>query len=81
MASEVRLARDTVRRYLAMPLPEREQQRHSTPLLERFGRRLERLMEEWSNWSTSVSSQSAGCRALVTGPLSKCGGLATAASF
>ena len=35
VAREMGLARDTVRRYLATPVPERQQRQRSSPVLER----------------------------------------------
>ena len=47
------LARDTVRRYLATPLPEPRKRRRSRPVLEQVRTRLEQLIEEWSQRSTA----------------------------
>ena len=52
VAREMGLARDTVRRYLATPVPERQQRRRSSPWLEQVRPRLEQLMEEWSQRTT-----------------------------
>lgn len=43
---EMGLARDTVRRYLATPVPERQQRRRSSTVLDRVRPRLEQLLEE-----------------------------------
>ena len=48
VAREMGLARDTVRRYLATPVPERQQRRRSSPVLEQVRPRLEQLLDEWS---------------------------------
>ena len=48
VARDMGLARDTVRRYLATPVPERQQRRRSSPVLEQVRPRSEQLLEEWS---------------------------------
>ncbi len=48
VAREMGLARNTVRRYLATPVPEPRKRTRSRPVLERVRRRLEQLIEEWS---------------------------------
>ncbi|MYA01800.1 MAG: IS21 family transposase [Chloroflexi bacterium] len=53
VAREIRLARDTVRRYLATPVPERHERQHSSPVLDRVRPRLEQLLEEWSHRTTA----------------------------
>ncbi|MYI04706.1 MAG: transposase [Chloroflexi bacterium] len=53
VAREMGLARDTVRRYLETPMPERQQRRRSSPVLERVRPRLEHLLEEWSQRTTA----------------------------
>ncbi len=53
VARELGLARDTVRRYLATPLPEPRKRRRSRPVLEQVRPRLEQLLEEWSQRSTA----------------------------
>ena len=53
VAREMGLARDTVRRYLATPLPEPRKRRRSRPVLEQVRTRLEQLLEEWSQRSTA----------------------------
>ena len=45
VAREMGLARDTVRRYLETPMPERPERRRSSPVLEQ-------LLEEWSPRTT-----------------------------
>ncbi|MXW43961.1 MAG: IS21 family transposase [Dehalococcoidia bacterium] len=52
-AREMGIARDTVRRYLATPLPEPQKRRRSRPVLERVRPRLEQLIEEWSERTTA----------------------------
>ncbi len=52
VAREMGLARDTVRRYLATPTPERQQRRRSSPVLDHVRPRLEQLLEEWSQRTT-----------------------------
>lgn len=52
VAREMGLARDTVRRYLATPVPERQQRRRSSPVLEQVRPRLEQLLDEWSQRTT-----------------------------
>ena len=49
------LARDTVRRYLATPVPEPQQQQRTQtrPILERVQPRLDELLEEWSERTTA----------------------------
>ena len=49
---EMGLARDTVRRYLATPVPERQRRRRSSPVLEQVRPRLEQLLDEWSQRTT-----------------------------
>ncbi len=53
VAREMGLARDTVRRYLETPMPERQQRRRSSPVLDRVRPRLEQLLEEWSQRTTA----------------------------
>ncbi|MXW69759.1 MAG: IS21 family transposase [Acidimicrobiia bacterium] len=53
VAREMGVARDTVRRYLATPAPERQRRRHSSPVLDRARPRLEQLLEEWSHRTTA----------------------------
>ncbi len=48
VAREMGLARNTVRRYLATPVPEPRKRTRSRPVLERVRPRLEQLIEEWS---------------------------------
>ena len=52
VAREMGLARDTVRRYLATPVPERQQRQRSSPVLEQVRPRLEQLLDEWSQRTT-----------------------------
>ena len=52
VAREMGLARDTVRRYLETPTPERQERRRSSPVLDRVRPRLEQLLEEWSPRTT-----------------------------
>ena len=56
VAREMGLARDTVRRYLATPLPQPRKRRQSRPVLEQVRPRLEQLIEEWSQRSTARTS-------------------------
>ena len=53
VAREMGLARDTVRRYLATPLPEPRKRKRSRPVLEQVRPRLEQLVEEWSERTTA----------------------------
>ena len=53
VAREMGLARDTVRRYLATPLPEPRKRRRPRPVLEQVRPRLEQLLEEWSERTTA----------------------------
>ena len=53
VAREMGLARDTVRRYLATPLPEPRKRKRPRPVLEQVRPRLEQLVEEWSERSTA----------------------------
>ena len=55
VAREMGLARDTVRRYLATPVPEPQQQQRTRtrPVLERVQPRLDELLEEWSERTTA----------------------------
>ena len=53
VAREMGLARDTVRRYLATPLPEPQKRKRSRPVLEQVRPRLEQLMEGWSERTTA----------------------------
>ena len=53
VAREMGLARDTVRRYLATPLPEPRKRKRSRPVLEQVRPRLEQLTEEWSERTTA----------------------------
>ncbi len=55
VAREMGLARDTVRRYLATPVPEPQQQqrKRTRPVLERVRPRLDELLEEWSERTTA----------------------------
>ena len=53
VAREMGFARDTVRRYLATPLPEPRKRRRSRPVLEQVRPRLEQLLEEWSERTTA----------------------------
>ena len=53
VAREMGLARDTVRRYLATPVPEARKRKRSRPVLERVRPRLEQLIEEWSERTTA----------------------------
>ena len=53
VAREMGVARDTVRRYLETPAPERQRRRHSSPVLDRARPRLEQLLEEWSHRTTA----------------------------
>ena len=55
VAREMGLARDTVRRYLATPVPEPQQQQRTRtrPVLERVQPRLDELIEEWSERTTA----------------------------
>ena len=53
VAREMGLARDTVRRYLATPLPEPRKRKRSRPVLEQVRPRLEQLLEEWSERTTA----------------------------
>ena len=53
VAREMGLARDTVRRYLATPLPEPRRRKRSRPVLEQVRPRLEQLTEEWSERTTA----------------------------
>ena len=52
-AREMRIARDTVRRYLQTPVPEARKRKRSRPVLERVRPRLEQLIEEWSERTTA----------------------------
>lgn len=52
VAREMGLARDTVRRYLETLMPERQERRRSSPVLDRVRTRLEQLLEEWSPRTT-----------------------------
>ena len=52
-AREMGLARDTVRRYLATPLPEPRKRKRPRPVLEQVRPRLEQLVEEWSERTTA----------------------------
>ena len=53
VAREMGLARDTVRRYLATPLPEPRKRKRPRPVLEQVRPRLEQLVEEWSERTTA----------------------------
>ena len=53
VAREMGLARDTVRRYLATPLPEPRKRKRPRPVLEQVRPRLEQLLEEWSQRTTA----------------------------
>ena len=53
VAREMGLARDTVRRYLATPVPEPQKRKRSRPVLEQVRPRLEQLTEEWSERTTA----------------------------
>ena len=53
VAREMGLARDTVRRYLATPLPEPRKRKRPRPVLEQLRPRLEQLLEEWSERTTA----------------------------
>ncbi|MYB77478.1 MAG: IS21 family transposase [Chloroflexi bacterium] len=53
VAREMGVARDTVRRYLATPVPERQQRQRSSPVLDQVRPRLEQLLEEWSHRTTA----------------------------
>ncbi len=53
VAREMGLARNTVRRYLATPVPEARKRTRSRPVLERVRPRLEQLIEEWSERTTA----------------------------
>ena len=53
VAREMGLARDTVRRYLATPLPEPRKRKRSRSVLEQVRPRLEQLVEEWSERTTA----------------------------
>ena len=53
VAREMGLARDTVRRYLATPLPEPRKRKRPRPVLEQVRPRLEQLLEEWSERTTA----------------------------
>ena len=53
VAREMGLARDTVRRYLATPVPEPRKRTRSRPVLEEVRPRLEQLREEWSERTTA----------------------------
>lgn len=53
VAREMGLARDTVRRYPATPVPERQERQRSSPVLDRVRPRLEQLLEEWSQRTTA----------------------------
>ncbi|MDE2967344.1 MAG: IS21 family transposase [Chloroflexota bacterium] len=53
VAREMGLARDTVRRYLATPVPERQERQRASPVLDRVRPRLEQLLEEWSHRTTA----------------------------
>ncbi len=52
VAREMGLARDTVRRYLETPTPERQERRRSSPVMDRVRPRLEQLLEEWAPRTT-----------------------------
>ncbi len=52
VAREMGLARDTVRRYLETPTPERQERRRSSPVLDRVRPRLEQLLDEWAPRTT-----------------------------
>ena len=53
VAREMGLARDTVRRYLATPLPEPRKRKRPRSVLEQVRPRLEQLVEEWSERTTA----------------------------
>ncbi|MDE2891485.1 MAG: IS21 family transposase [Chloroflexota bacterium] len=53
VAREMGVARDTVRRYLETPAPERQERQRSSPVLDRVRPRLEQLLEEWSHRTTA----------------------------
>ena len=53
VAREMGLARDTGRRSLATPVPERQQRQRSSPVLDQVRPRLEQLLEEWSQRTTA----------------------------
>ena len=53
VAPEMGLARDTVRRYLATPTPNRQQRQRSSPVLDRVRPELEQLLAEWSPRTTA----------------------------
>ena len=53
VAREMGLARDTVRRYLATPLPQPRKRKRPRPVLEQVRPRLEQLLEEWSERTTA----------------------------
>ncbi len=53
VARKMGLARNTVRRYLATPVPEPRKRTRSRPVLERVRPRLEQLIEEWSERTTA----------------------------
>ena len=53
VAREMGLARDTVRRYLATPLPEPRKRKRPRPVLEQVRPRLEQLVQEWSERTTA----------------------------
>ncbi|MDE2747096.1 MAG: IS21 family transposase [Chloroflexota bacterium] len=53
VAREMGVARDTVRRYLETPAPERQERQRYSPVLDRVRPRLEQLLEEWSHRTTA----------------------------
>ena len=53
VAREMGVARDTVRRYLATPVPQPRTRRRARPVLEEVQPRLEQLLEEWSERTTA----------------------------
>ena len=68
VAREMGLARDTVRRYLATPLPEPRKRKRPRPVLEQVRPRLEQLVEEWSErGSGALRARHRGCREACSG--------------